>query len=154
MNKTIFDINDLIKDCLKEIKFLFEERKVDVETDFLPEKIEIKADLVEMKRAIINLLSNAIKFNKIGGNVKIKTIENNLMCKVLIEDTGIGMDEEKILHIFDKYVSYAKKFRRLGTGLGLYVTKKIINAHNGEIEVNSIKNKGSIFTITIPKDIN
>ena len=149
--KSDFELNTFIKEVAKELKCLFKEKNIKCEFIFEKEKIEIHADKIELKRAISNLISNAIKFNNKGGFVRIKTALKDKEIKIKIEDNGIGMNKDKLEHIFDKYVSYAKRFRQLGTGLGLYVAKKIIEAHGGKIEVESKPKIGSVFTITIPE---
>lgn len=150
LNKTEFELNEFIKKCAKELRCIFDERKVICNITSKEEYINIIADKIELKRAISNLITNAIKFNRPNGCVNISTQKENNKIKIIVEDTGIGMDKEKIKYIFDRYISYAKRFRQLGTGLGLYVAKKIIEAHQGKIEVSSIEKKGSIFTITLP----
>lgn len=151
LHKTDFEINEFIKNCVQELHCIFEEKNI-LCNMISSEKIIINADKIELKRAMSNLLTNAIKFNHQNGFVNITINSDNKNIKIQIQDTGIGMDKEKIEHIFDRYVSYAKRFRRLGTGLGLYVSKKIIEAHNGKIEVQSIEKEGSIFTIILPKN--
>ncbi len=150
LNKLTFDINEFIKGIIKELKCLFDEKQLTCTLHLFPEKIELYADNLELKRAFLNLISNAIKFNNDNGKVEISIIKEDNSVKVIIRDTGLGMSKDKLEHIFDKYVSYAKKFRRLGTGLGLYVAKKIILAHSGSIEVSSKVNEGSTFIVTLP----
>ena len=150
LNKNIFDLNMLVESSAKELKYLFEEKNINLKLNLSDEKIELNADMIELKRALVNLISNAIKFNKENGSVIITTSINDNKAIIKIADTGIGMSKEKMAHIFDRYVSYAKRFRRLGTGLGLFVAKKIIEAHKGTIEVASIPKEGSVFTIKIP----
>ena len=154
LTKSNFKLNEFIENITKELKCLFEERNITCRFDFSKKDIEISADKLELKRAISNILSNAIKFNKINGFVGISTSIKKEKVIIKIEDTGIGITPDKMEHIFDRYVSYAKRFRRLGTGLGLYVAKKIIDAHNGNIEISSIPNEGSCFSIILPLNIN
>lgn len=149
--KCDFDLNDFIKETARELNCLFEEKQVRCEFDF-QEEIKIHADKIELKRALSNLISNAIKFNNRGGYVKISAAKDDEGIKIIVEDNGIGISEDKLEHIFDKYVSYAKRFRQLGTGLGLYVAKKIIDAHGGKITVASKVDKGSTFTIILPAE--
>ena len=148
--KTDFELNKFIKDVARELKCLFEEKQIKCELDFETEEIKIHADKIELKRALSNFISNAIKFNHRGGFVKISTFKCENVVKIIVQDNGIGMSKDKLEHIFDKYVSYAKRFRQLGTGLGLYVAKKIIEAHGGKITVFSKVNEGSTFTIELP----
>ena len=148
--KCDFDLNKFVQETARELKCLFEEKQIKCEFVFAQDEIKIHADKIELKRALSNLISNAIKFNNRGGFVKISTMKEDEKIKIIVEDNGIGMSKDKIEHIFDKYVSYAKRFRQLGTGLGLYVAKKIIQAHGGKIEVESKTKAGSVFTITLP----
>ena len=148
--KSDFELNKFVGEVTRELKCLFEEKQIKCEFDFGEKEIKIHADKIELKRALSNLISNAIKFNKRKGFVKISTRKEENKIKIIVQDNGIGMCKDKMEHIFDKYVSYAKRFRQLGTGLGLYVAKKIIEAHGGEISVDSEVEKGSTFTIELP----
>ena len=150
LNKTLFDLNEMLEEATKSLQCLFDERNIKLKFKLNPEQIMIYADKLELKRAISNLLTNAIKFNKVNGKVIISTKVEDGFVHICVEDTGIGISEEKLSHIFDKYVSYAKRYRQLGTGLGLYVAKKIIELHNGKINVNSTVKKGSVFSIELP----
>lgn len=111
----------------------------------------ILADSVEIKRTIINLLSNAINYTQNNGKIEIITKTKKQYLEITVKDNGKGISQEKINSIFDKYVTYSKKFRQVGTGLGLYVSKMIIEAHEGQILVTSKEGKGSEFTLKIPK---
>ena len=122
--KSDFELNKFVQEVARELKCLFEEKQIRCEFDFGEKDITIHADKIELKRALSNLLSNAIKFNKRKGIVKISTVKEENKIKIIVQDNGIGMCKDKMEHIFDKYVSYAKRFRQLGTGLGLYVAKK------------------------------
>ncbi|MDD3594153.1 MAG: response regulator [Candidatus Gastranaerophilales bacterium] len=150
LNFSKFDINLLIRSCIKELKYLFQEKHLEVVLNLRKEPVNIKADYVEIKRAITNLLSNAIKFNVEKGRVLISSSVKDDKLILKISDTGKGIPKEKSAYIFDRYFSYAKKFRQFGTGLGLYVTKKIIDSHNGTITVNSKEGVGTEFTIDLP----
>ena len=148
--KSDFELNKFLKEVTRELKCLFEEKQIKCELNFENKEIKIHADKIELKRALSNFISNAIKFNNRGGFVKISTFKEGNIIKIIIEDNGIGMSGDKLEHIFDKYVSYAKRFRQLGTGLGLYVAKKIIEAHGGKIIVESKVDEGSTFIIELP----
>ena len=104
-------------------------------------------------RIFNNLLSNAIKFTNKNGEVRplIEIIDNNELC-ISITDTGIGIPAEKIPLLFDKFSTASREgtFGEKSTGLGLSITKELIERHNGTIEVSSIENKGSCFKIILP----
>ena len=150
LNKTLFDLNEMVEESAKSLKCLFNEKNISLKFKLYSQKIMIYADRLELKRAISNLLTNAIKFNKANGEVIVSTKIKDNFAYIFVKDTGIGISPEKLTHIFDKYVSYAKRYRQLGTGLGLYVAKKIVELHNGKINVNSTVKKGSVFSIKIP----
>jgi len=150
LNKTTFNLPQFISECVGDLKRLFQEKNVNHQIIAEDANIELTADRLELKRAIVNLLTNAIKFNRDNGMVTISVKKCKKNIKIVVEDTGIGIEEEKMNHIFDKYISYAKRFRCLGTGLGLYVAKKIIEEHGGKLTVSSVVNKGSIFTVVLP----
>jgi PAS domain S-box-containing protein len=152
LNKTLFDLADLVKNCCNEIKYLLHEKNQQLTTHFENAKEMIWADPIEIKRVIVNLLSNAITYTQNGGKIDIKTKTEGKYITLTFKDNGKGISLDKIDTIFDKYVTYSKKFRQVGTGLGLYVSKMIIEEHDGEITLQSKEDKGSKFVIKIPKD--
>ncbi len=127
------------------------EKHVALETDLAAELPPVQVDPGQMQQVLINLVSNAIKYNRDGGTVTICVkIEHG---EVLIEviDTGWGIDDDYLPHLFDRFyrVPDNEGFSE-GTGLGLPITKKIIEAHNGRIEVTSQPGRGSAFACYIP----
>ncbi|MFA6989641.1 MAG: response regulator [Candidatus Gastranaerophilaceae bacterium] len=151
LNKTLFDIVDLVKNCCNEIKYLIHEKNQQLTMNFENEKEMIFADPIEIKRVIINLLSNAITYSQHGGKIDITTKTEGQYITLAVKDNGKGISQDKIDTIFDKYVTYSKKFRQVGTGLGLYVSKMITEAHNGQITIESKEEEGSEFVLKIPK---
>ena len=118
-----------------------------------PESTELLGDLNALTRIFNNLLSNAIKFTPAGGTVTISLEKtDNKKISVLIKDTGIGLTKEELPYIFEKYSSVSRKGTNGedNTGLGLYITKDLIENHGGRIEVDSTLNEGTCFQITLP----
>lgn len=115
-------------------------------------KIEITADPEEMEIIFNNLISNAIKYNRDDGKVNILIKKQNGKVSIKVEDTGIGMTEEECSKIFQDFVRIKNtKTREItGSGLGLSITKKLVEEYGGEIRVESIPDTGSTFTITLP----
>ena len=150
LNKDNIDINGIIKTCCNEQKHIINDKKLDLVMDFADEKALIYADPIEIKRVIMNLLSNAVSYTDNNGRIIIKSYTANNKLTVSFIDSGRGISEEDILKIFEKYTSYAKKFKQVGTGLGLYLTKQIVEMHEGNIFAESRLNKGSTFTFSIP----
>jgi signal transduction histidine kinase len=112
------------------------------------------ADKDQLKGAIINILSNAVKYTPANGEIQFALGEENAMVIFDIKDTGCGISEQDLPHIFDKF--YRSSSERIteqqGTGLGLAITSEIVTLHQGEIEVQSELGSGTQFTIKIPKE--
>ncbi|MGH9979354.1 MAG: sensor histidine kinase, partial [Nitrososphaeraceae archaeon] len=108
----------------------------------------IKADRYRIAQVISNLIDNGIKFTKGGGTVSIKIEkENNNWIMVSIKDTGIDIDPEIMPRLFSKFVTRSQQ----GTGLGLFISKGIIEAHDGRIWAeNNIDRIGAIFSFSLP----
>ncbi|MGL6104947.1 ATP-binding protein [Romboutsia sp.] len=128
----------------KKIKMIFD-------TDV--EEIITAIDIFQIQRVVLNLLSNAIKFTNEGGLVLL-SIKKEEKENVVIEvsDTGIGIPKEKLNCIFDSFYQVDNSLTRKneGSGIGLCISKDIIEVHNGRIEVKSEENRGSIFRVYIP----
>ncbi|MCX7943791.1 MAG: hybrid sensor histidine kinase/response regulator [Deltaproteobacteria bacterium] len=119
----------------------------------MPEYFNVETDPSAFSMVISNLISNAIKYNKKGGKIFIRVNEIGEYLKLEIEDTGIGIDKEYIPRLFSKFfrIRNEKTKNIEGTGLGLVIIKKIVDEHNGSIEVESEEDKGTKFTILIPQ---
>jgi len=116
-------------------------------------ELELNGDIELLEQAFSNIIDNGMKYTPRGGNITIKSWEENPFVKILVRDTGIGIPEDHIPHIFERFYRVDREHsKRLGgTGLGLAITHWIIKAHNGEISVTSAVDKGTEFTITLPK---
>ncbi len=110
---------------------------------------EINTDPVLIDRVISNLLDNAMKYSKAGGSVTVRLSDIGKDILVQVTDSGIGIPEKHIPHIFDAFYRVDRNIK--GTGLGLSIVKKIVEAHGGKIWVESIPGKGSTFNFTLPK---
>ncbi|HOP48209.1 MAG TPA: sensor histidine kinase, partial [Desulfobacteraceae bacterium] len=104
-----------------------------------------------MQRMIANLLDNAIKYNFPGGKVCLSVYTDEEKGVVIsIDDTGAGISEKDLPHIFERFYRCDPSRAQSGTGLGLSLARAIAVAHQGDISVSSVLGKGSIFTVTIP----
>ena len=108
------------------------------------------ADEMEMSRVILNLMSNAVEYAPFGTNIDIELYQNAKETHFSITNTGPGINLPNPNEVFDKYISYAKKHKKVGTGLGLYVAKETILAHGGCINVKSIANSYTTFEFSLP----
>lgn len=115
---------------------------------------EIYGDTFLLDQAFSNLVENAVKYTPRGGQVTVTTDEKDGRVLVTVSDTGIGIPEEEIPHLFERFYRVDKERSRKagGTGLGLSITDWIIRAHKGTISVRSTLDSGSDFTVSLPKD--
>ncbi|WP_281950824.1 PAS domain-containing hybrid sensor histidine kinase/response regulator [Nitrosophilus kaiyonis] len=155
ISKIEFDINDTIDKIFKTMESLASTKNIELILDKDEFTEDIIGDPGRLRQALINLLGNAIKFTQ-NGYVKLKVKKNfeddeNIEIYFEVEDTGIGIDKDKIETIFKEFSQEDEKVYEKcgGTGLGLFVTKKIIELHGGKIDVESEKGKGSRFFFTI-----
>ncbi|HET7578109.1 MAG TPA: HAMP domain-containing sensor histidine kinase [Bacillales bacterium] len=123
-----------------------------IDMDISLDAIMVRADKDLMNQVWINLLANAIKFTPDGGEIGVRLSGKENQIIVGISDTGIGMDEEEKQHIFERFYKADKSRNRAigGSGLGLSIVKKIIDMHNGEIQVESNRGKGTNIKVTLP----
>lgn len=152
LHKESVNIVDLIKECYKEIKYIAEDKNQILNFDFESDETFINADVVEIRRVIQNLLSNAVNYTQDNGTITIKTSIEEGKLAVSFTDNGKGIPESQQGEVFKKYKSDAKKFKQVGTGLGLYLSKNIIERHDGQITVKSKEEEGSCFTFFLPCD--
>lgn len=113
----------------------------------------VEADRVRVNQVLDNLIANAIKFSPDGGTIELRMVERHHDVLVVVSDEGIGMPPEKVTRIFDRFYQIDGSARRRfgGTGIGLAIVKRIIDAHQGDIWVKSDDGSGSSFYFTIPK---
>ena len=144
------DLSELIQEVSNSFKISVDKKdlKLSLET---PERLIIKSDKRRAKQVIINLMSNAVKYMD-KGEIEIKAAKKDECAEVSVADTGIGIKKENIKMLFRQFsrIHVAGMTRVEGTGLGLYISKKIADLLGGEIEAKSEFGKGSKFTFTLP----
>ncbi|OGS45699.1 MAG: hypothetical protein A2539_08080 [Elusimicrobia bacterium RIFOXYD2_FULL_34_15] len=144
------NISELVKETVDSIKLSHE---IQIKTN-LPDKILFaEADRDRIKQVMMNIIGNAIKYTSAGGKIVVELKDFDDSINISIEDNGPGIKKEEYLKIFEKFYrghdNITKK--NIGSGLGLTIAKGIINAHKGEIWVESESGKGSKFSFTLPK---
>jgi two-component system phosphate regulon sensor histidine kinase PhoR len=112
----------------------------------------VLGDAEGLERLVVNLLDNAVKYNRPGGEVAVRLAEEDGRALLEVADTGIGIPQEALLRIFERFYRVDKGRAREegGTGLGLAIVKHVVQAHGGEIEVASRMGKGSTFRVHLP----
>ena len=151
--KTKFDIVKLAKECIDELEplALKSEIEIEIESD---DEIFINADKNEIRRVIVNLIGNAIKHSQNSKKIDIQIKHNNKDLTLNVIDYGIGLSKEDCEKLFNRFSQGTNLKRSASTGLGLYLSRQIIEAHNGRIYVESEVNKGSKFGFELKNSIN
>jgi two-component system sensor histidine kinase SenX3 len=121
---------------------------------YAPRDIRVFADRMQLKRVIKNLIQNAISYGEANSPIDITIGEIPKYIVIKVKDYGAGISPSEIDKIFNKYYSAAKKFRKIGTGLGLYLACQIAKAHGGDLTVESIEGEFTEFTVKIPAGTN
>jgi signal transduction histidine kinase len=116
--------------------------------------IRVLADKIQLKRVIKNLIQNAISYGESKSPIEITICEEPKYIVIKVKDYGKGISQEDIGKIFNKYYSTAKKFRKIGTGLGLYLSFQIAKAHGGNLTVESKVGEFTEFSVKLPASPN
>lgn len=150
-----FTLNNLLDEALLSLKLQIKEKNLEIEMHTVPEKIILKTDRKRFFQCVLNYLSNAVKYSEKG---KITVLAEDKGGKLLfsVTDTGIGIKEEDLPTLFQSFVRLDSNLKMTvsGTGLGLYLTKKLVTeVLGGEVTATSVYGKGSTFSLLIPNDL-
>ena len=107
-------------------------------------------DRIQIKRVLVNLLGNAITYAYNDTNIEISVLLQKDFVKVQITNYSPYINPSLLKNLFEKYVTHAAKYNKIGVGLGLYLSKQIVNAHNGQIGAISFEENKNIFEFTLP----
>lgn len=144
-----FDLNQLIKERIEELQRLSKKHQLFFEEGHLP---LVTADKERIEQVLTNLIINGIKYSPNGGDVTVKTSVDNGFVFVTVSDQGIGIKEESLTKVFDRFFRVEEDAMQLfpGLGLGLYISSEIIRKHGGKISVTSRPGEGSSFIFSLP----
>lgn len=149
LHNSIFNLSETMNEIIEMLLPLTDETKLKVELKFIPgDSFWIKTDYTILKQILINVISNALKYTS-HGSVEIKAEYNNGLI-FTIEDTGTGMTDSELKEIFKPFSRASSLSTTEGSGFGMYVTKGLIQALNGSINIESEKERGTRVRITIP----
>lgn len=151
LNISLVNINSLLEQILKRLRPIADRRGVELVLEsFRPVSAEI--DETKLTLAFTNLIENGIKYNKENGWVHVSLNADHQYFYVKVEDTGIGIPEESLEHIYERFYRVDKSHSREigGTGLGLAITRNAVLMHRGAIKAHSVIDEGTLFTVRIP----
>lgn len=148
-------VERLVREVHEKIRPLYEHKHLDFEASIPPRLPELMVDKNKLAAALVNLLGNAIKYTPDGGSVRLEAEHDGNEVRFHVEDTGIGIAEDEIPHLFERFYRSAdpRVHQIQGTGLGLAFSLDVARLHGGRIDVSSELNKGSRFTLVLPASL-
>jgi len=149
------DLASIVDEALRVARGLARRRGVQVGADVSPRPLELTADSMKVKQVLYNLLSNAIKFSEAGGQVTVRARLRKEIVRLQVTDTGTGIAPEDLPTLFEEFSQADSSLTRKheGTGLGLALTRRLVELHGGRIDVESELGRGSTFTVTLLRDL-
>gem|GEM_PF-748408 len=153
LKKSLVDISSLAKEILISFKNQAEEKNIKLITHLNVESPDISIDSDRISQVLTNLISNSIKFTPENGQITLGVEDRKDKVEISVEDTGIGIAEENIPDLFERFSQFDRTDGpgQKGTGLGLAISKEIVEMHKGKIWVESEPGKGSKFTFSLPR---
>lgn len=141
---------DIIRQALEMSREAAAVKGVTVRSEITGNLPELQADAARLSQALGNLLQNAVKFSDTGSEVWLRATTDDRQVTLSVADQGIGISEEVLPFLFDRFYAAGDRDHQAGAGMGLYLTRAIVDAHRGNIWVESVPGQGSTFYITIP----
>jgi len=146
------DMDELIADILTEMQYLANERKIKLEYSCRRTPPKVKGEALQLKRVVANLLHNALNYTPAGGLIQVNLSEQVHHLLVEVADNGPGLAEGDLENIFHRFYRAEGTRDIVGTGLGLYLSRQLIQAHRGRIRAENLPNGGCKFSFTLPNE--
>ncbi|HEY9757089.1 MAG TPA: HAMP domain-containing sensor histidine kinase [Oculatellaceae cyanobacterium] len=152
IRRSSIQLDNLAKQVLEEFDELFKNKGIELKLT-IAQTVSLTADGDQLKRLMTNLLQNAFRYTDAGGSVHVTVDTFGRYARLVIADSGIGIPSESVPKIFDRFYRVDKSRSRAagGVGLGLSIVRAIVESHKGKIDVTSEENKGTSFTILLPR---
>lgn len=150
LQMTLVDLDELIADILTEVQALANERKIELSYTCRRTPPKVKGEALQIKRVIANLLHNALNYTPSGGFIRVNLSEQPYQLLIEIADNGPGLAEEDLENVFHRFYRAEGTRDIVGTGLGLYLSRQLIQAHRGRIWAENMLNGGCKFSFTLP----
>ena len=154
LNYEVFDINELIRRTLLTFEARLNENEMEMEVRFAQEQCMVFADSAQIGQVLRNLIDNAIKYSPKGRSLYVSTYSMRKTVYVTVRDNGIGIPQEDVPHVFDRFYKVEKAHTpapQMGSGLGLSIVKRIMESHGQSITVRSAHGRGTQFTFTLER---
>jgi two-component system phosphate regulon sensor histidine kinase PhoR len=142
--------SDLLFSACKRMQLQAERAGLSLRVECADDLPKVKIDSQRLEQVLVNLIHNAVKFTRAGGEVVLQAESDGSEVRFAVRDTGIGIPEEDVVRIFERFYRVDKSRAGSGTGLGLSIAKHIVEAHNGRIWAESVEGRGSVFYFAIP----
>lgn len=150
LSKQVYSLKELVENCIELTKYILSAKKQKIKFKCSTKNVLLPFDFLEMKRALHNVIANASQYSPEGSPIMINITQSGDKMCLSVQDLGNGIDLKNQEDVFLQYVSFAKKYKTVGSGLGLYITKKIVEAHGGEITLDSKVGYGTTVNILLP----
>jgi NtrC-family two-component system sensor histidine kinase KinB len=144
-------LDQMVRDIARPLQIQAQEKHIELRIDLPQQPLPIWGDPIKLPWVITNLVGNALRYTPAGGRITIALSQHDSLARAVVSDTGSGISSPVLEHIFEPYAQGEENSGRAGSaGLGLYITKEIVEAHNGRIYVMSGAGAGTTFTVEIP----
>lgn len=154
-DKEYHDYADLIRKTIAKLEVTARNKSQMLFLDSAPGELVGYFDYDRIEQVVQNIISNALKYTQEGGRIALKAYEESENAVLEVQDNGVGIPEQDLNRIFDRFyrVDKARSRNLGGTGLGLSIAQEIVHAHNGSIHISSVLNQGTLVRIVIPLEI-
>ncbi|WHT48634.1 ATP-binding protein [Sporosarcina thermotolerans] len=151
MDPKRFNLDGQLMEIIRRHRWLLEEKQISLAMEM--DEIEFSGDPAFLEKVWENLLSNALKYTSTGGEIEINLIDDEENVLFKIRDTGVGIPEEHLKRLFDRFyrVDHSRTQEIEGTGLGLSIVHQVVKLHRGNVEVESQEGVGTVFIVVLPK---
>ncbi len=149
LNMERFDIAQMVRDVYELFQPVAEDRLIDLHID-IPDSLFLSGDVRKLQRVVANLIDNALKYTEAHGTVRLSAESSGTGVALRVSDTGIGISERDLPHVFDRFYRCDCSRSEQGSGLGLSLAKAFVSAHGGSISVTSTAGAGTEFVVTLP----
>ena len=150
-----FDVNELVEETLRSLQGVATQKRITIASPAADDVTMIQADRRRLQQVLVNIIGNAIKFSGFDQSIEILVTASDGALQIQVRDHGVGIPADALPLIFDKFYQarHAGHRAATGTGLGLYISKHIVESHGGRIDVESKAGFGATFRITLPTEV-